>query len=285
MVKIKYVLFSLLFAAIAMGATSRYLEGNFWRNTARTATWTPPAATDTLVGRASTDTLTNKTLTTPTINSPTMAKIANLTSNGYVKTSGGDGTLGITSVANAFIELYQTIATASGDLIYGGASGTPTRLAKGTDGQILTLAAGVPTWANSSSSASYAMCAKDLSGNYSAGNTQSFSTSDFDNSGGAWNGSTTYTAPAAGVYQVSCTMRASSTNYANNTMSQRVYVAGSDVAQCNAWTAFGTGTPSSSGSTLVSVTSGQAITIVIQGGTSYPTDGSNGNRLCIHKVN
>ncbi len=37
--------------------------------------------------------------------------------------------------------------TASGDIIYGGNNGTPTRLAKGTDGQILTLVSGVPAWA------------------------------------------------------------------------------------------------------------------------------------------
>jgi hypothetical protein len=37
--------------------------------------------------------------------------------------------------------------TTSGDIIYGGASGTGTRLAKGSDGQVLTLASGLPTWA------------------------------------------------------------------------------------------------------------------------------------------
>ena len=37
--------------------------------------------------------------------------------------------------------------SASGDIIYGGTSGAATRLAKGTDGQVLTLASGVPTWA------------------------------------------------------------------------------------------------------------------------------------------
>lgn len=37
--------------------------------------------------------------------------------------------------------------TASGDIIYGGTSGTATRLAKGTDGHVLTLASGVPSWA------------------------------------------------------------------------------------------------------------------------------------------
>lgn len=42
--------------------------------------------------------------------------------------------------------------TTAGDIIYGGASGTPTRLAKGTDGQVLTLASGVPIWADRGSS-------------------------------------------------------------------------------------------------------------------------------------
>lgn len=37
--------------------------------------------------------------------------------------------------------------TTSGDTIYGGASGVPTRLAKGSDGQVLTLASGLPSWA------------------------------------------------------------------------------------------------------------------------------------------
>jgi uncharacterized protein (TIGR02145 family) len=40
--------------------------------------------------------------------------------------------------------------TISGDIIYGGTSGSGTRLAKGSDGQILTLASGLPTWANAS---------------------------------------------------------------------------------------------------------------------------------------
>ena len=37
--------------------------------------------------------------------------------------------------------------TAAGDMIYGGASGTPTRLPKGTDDYYLKLVSGVPTWA------------------------------------------------------------------------------------------------------------------------------------------
>jgi hypothetical protein len=37
--------------------------------------------------------------------------------------------------------------TAAGDIIVGGASGAPARLAKGTDGQVLKLASGTPSWA------------------------------------------------------------------------------------------------------------------------------------------
>lgn len=53
--------------------------------------------------------------------------------------------------------------TTSGDVIYGGASGTPTRLAAGSNGQVLTLAAGVPSWASGSNNGSLA--AAIISGN------------------------------------------------------------------------------------------------------------------------
>lgn len=49
-----------------------------------------------------------------------------------------------------FIDLIDTLndnpMTAAGDIIIGGTSGAPTRLAKGTDGQVLTLASGNPVW-------------------------------------------------------------------------------------------------------------------------------------------
>lgn len=40
--------------------------------------------------------------------------------------------------------------TTAGDLIVGGSSGTPTRLAKGTDGQVLTMVTGAEAWATPS---------------------------------------------------------------------------------------------------------------------------------------
>jgi hypothetical protein len=41
----------------------------------------------------------------------------------------------------------SAVLTTSGDLLYAGASGVLARLAKGTDGHVLTLASGLPTWA------------------------------------------------------------------------------------------------------------------------------------------
>ena len=42
--------------------------------------------------------------------------------------------------------IKKSIGTAAGDIIYWSASGTPVRLAKGSNGQVLKLANGVPTW-------------------------------------------------------------------------------------------------------------------------------------------
>jgi hypothetical protein len=56
-----------------------------------------------------------------------------------------NGGTGATTKSSAFDALSPM--TTSGDIIYGGTSGTGTRLPKGTDGQILTLASGVPSWA------------------------------------------------------------------------------------------------------------------------------------------
>lgn len=54
------------------------------------------------------------------------------------------GGTGQTTKAAAFDALSPM--SASGDIIYGGTSGTGTRLAKGSDTQVLTLASGLPVW-------------------------------------------------------------------------------------------------------------------------------------------
>lgn len=64
-----------------------------------------------------------------------------------VNSIAGGGT-GQSTKAAAFDALSPM--SASGDMIYGGASGTGTRLPKGSDGQVLTLASGLPSWAAAS---------------------------------------------------------------------------------------------------------------------------------------
>lgn len=74
-----------------------------------------------------------RTTNTITVNtSQNIATLSNLTTNGYIRTSGGAGTLNVDTPTQAFVTLYETVATTLGDLVTGGASGTPTRLAGDT---------------------------------------------------------------------------------------------------------------------------------------------------------
>lgn len=66
---------------------------------------------------------------------------------------GGLATLsavGSTEITDNAVALADMEHGTSGDILYYGASGTPSRLTAGTDGQVLTLASGVPSWATSS---------------------------------------------------------------------------------------------------------------------------------------
>lgn len=58
---------------------------------------------------------------------------------------------GVLKVKDNGVDLDQMAHGTAGDLPYYGASGVPLRLARGTDGQILKLASGYPSWANESS--------------------------------------------------------------------------------------------------------------------------------------
>ena len=90
--------------------------------------------TGTLATLAGTESLTNK-------------KLGSLTTNGYVTTSGGDGTLSVTSASG----ILDTIGSTRGQILYRGASGWAA-LSPGTSGQVLqTNGAGAdPSWATAS---------------------------------------------------------------------------------------------------------------------------------------
>lgn len=66
--------------------------------------------------------------TSPTLATPTIAKLANLTSNGFVKTSGGDGTLSVDT--STYLTANQTI-TLSGDVTGSGTTGITATIASG----------------------------------------------------------------------------------------------------------------------------------------------------------
>ncbi len=82
----------------------------------------------------------------------TNAKIANGTIDLTTKVTGAlpllnGGTGTAAASANAAFNALSPMS-ASGDIIYGGTAGAGTRLVKGTDTQVLTLASGLPSWAN-----------------------------------------------------------------------------------------------------------------------------------------
>ena len=102
-------------------------------------TWTTPATTadaGTLNGTTLKSTVTGSSLTT----------VGTITSGVWSGTTIAiaNGGTGATTKSAAFNALSPM--TSSGDIIYGGTSGTGTRLAKGTDAQVLTLVGGLPTW-------------------------------------------------------------------------------------------------------------------------------------------
>jgi len=86
---------------------------------------------------------TSPTLVTPILGTPTSVTLTNAT--GLPLTTGVTGTLPIAN-GGTNITSYTT-----GDILYASATNTLSKLAVGTNGYVLTLAGGVPTWAAASS--------------------------------------------------------------------------------------------------------------------------------------
>jgi hypothetical protein len=98
----------------------------------------------------------------------------------------GGGT-GATTKAGAFDALSPM--TTSGDMIYGGASGTGTRRAKGADGTVWTMVSGLPDWAAAVASTAYTIASKTANYTVTTGDSSVYA----DSSGGAF----TLTLPTA----------------------------------------------------------------------------------------
>jgi hypothetical protein len=81
----------------------------------------------------------------PTLNQNTTGTAANVTGTVAI----ANGGTGQTTKAAAFDALSPM--TTLGDIIYGGTGGTGTRLAAGTNGYVLTVASGVPSWSSAGS--------------------------------------------------------------------------------------------------------------------------------------
>jgi hypothetical protein len=92
---------------------------------------------------------TSPTLVTPALGTPTSGTLTNCTSIPVNQATGtlplANGGTGQTTKAAAFDALSPM--TTLGDIIYGGASGTGTRLGVGSAGQVLTVVSGAPAWA------------------------------------------------------------------------------------------------------------------------------------------
>lgn len=123
-----------------------------------TGTLTLPTSTDTLVGRATTDTLTNKTITTDGGSASLFQSASGTARQVKIDASGATNTTATTllftqttnrtiTFPDASLTVMANPMTTAGDVIYGGTSGTPTRLAAGSVGQLLKQASTTaPGW-------------------------------------------------------------------------------------------------------------------------------------------
>lgn len=100
---------------------------------------------DTIVGRATTDTLTNKTLTSPVLNTG-VSGTAVLDEDDLVSDSNTQLATQQSIKAYADTKLPITVTT-TGDIIYSSLGTTASRLPIGSAGEVLTVSGGLPSWA------------------------------------------------------------------------------------------------------------------------------------------
>jgi hypothetical protein len=87
--------------------------------------------------------------TTP-VNADTMPLIDSAASNVLKKVTWENIKATLKTYFDTLYSTFTNPMSASGDIIYGGTAGAGTRLPKGSNGQVLTLASGLPSWATPS---------------------------------------------------------------------------------------------------------------------------------------
>lgn len=149
---------------------------------------------DKSVSLTGSETLTNKTLTSP------------FTTNLTATNTTLIGVHTVTGTTTLSGKLTLTLGSdATGDVFYRNSSGYLTRLGIGSDGQVLKLASGLPTWASDSAGASvivraYATTSQTLSTSFEKLNFAE----EFDT--GADFATGTFTAPSDGYYDISASV-------------------------------------------------------------------------------
>lgn len=119
-----------------------------------TATTTPAI---TLTLGAITPTTVNGLTVSTTTGTLTLANGSTLVTSGAFSTTLVASATTVATLPSGTVTLMANPMTTGGDIIYGGASGVPTRLANGSSGQVLTSAGSTsaPTWETPSAGACY----------------------------------------------------------------------------------------------------------------------------------
>ena len=110
---------------------------------------TSPTLVTPILGTPQSGNFSTGTFTWPTFNQNTTGTAAGLSTTLAI-TSGGTGQTTASAAFNALSPI-----TTVGDLIYGSATNTSSRLGIGSSGQILSVVAGIPAWVNAPSSMVY----------------------------------------------------------------------------------------------------------------------------------